>query len=65
MTKKEMLEKVQEAYNKLDEALSAIKSARRELDEAEEMTGSAFSMLEEIPENASEIEEDEKEEEDA
>lgn len=55
MKAEDVLTKVQEAYNTLDEALSSIKDAKRAIENAEDEVGKAFGLLEEIPENASDI----------
>lgn len=60
MSKADVLTKVQEAYNRLDEAMSEIKDAGRAVEQAEDHVKAAFNGLEEIPEDASDIGEEEE-----
>jgi phosphoserine phosphatase len=67
MTKAEVLKTVQEAYNELDEFQDDLRMAKEniiekasdELDELHDRAKRLMKKLEEIPENASEIEDDE------
>lgn len=62
MKQSEVKKYVQEAYTKLDEALSEIKTARTAVETAEEQVNDAFAALENIPDDE-EFEADEKTEE--
>jgi prefoldin subunit 5 len=59
MTKKEVLEEVKRAYDKLDEAQGDLRRVRDVLDDAISEVNAAISPLESIPEEAAEIEDDE------
>jgi DNA repair ATPase RecN len=62
MSKKDILSRVLDAYNKLDEADSELRRVETAVEEAKTQVNDAFKLLEEIPTEVEDIEDDAKDE---